>query len=130
MLVPEHCVHSPIRGPSVWQAGVGAAQSASLVQPEQVWDDIWQMGVIPEQSLCMRQPTQVSSAGLHTGVGAMQSLFVRHATQAPISGPEVAQRGVPEKPAQSVFEAQGPQTLVVVLQMGVLPEQSALVLQD
>ena len=28
-LVAEHCVHSPLRGPLVWHAGVGTEQSLS-----------------------------------------------------------------------------------------------------
>jgi hypothetical protein len=124
--VAEHCVHSPASGPEVWQAGVGAAQSASLVQGPHVSVVVLQIGDMPEQSELIKQPTHASLAGLHMGVGSLQSLFDKQATQAPASGPEVAQSGVSGKPAQSVFEVHGPQTLVVRLQMGVVPEQFAL----
>jgi hypothetical protein len=125
-LVVEHCVHWPAEGPVVWQAGVGMLQSESVAHGPQVPAVMLQMGVSPEQFEFVRHPTQVSLAGLQTAVGALQLVFVRHATHAPVFAPDVAHRGVVGKLAQSVLVAHGAQTLVERLQMGVVPEQSEL----
>jgi hypothetical protein len=48
-LLAEHCVHSPLSGPLVWQAGVGAAQSLSPEHGWHAWVVPSQIGVVPEQ---------------------------------------------------------------------------------
>src|ERR1700722_16541107 len=59
-------------------------------------------------------------------VGALQSVSTAHCTQAPSSGPAVFwQTFVPAKGAQSALVAHGTHSSVVVLQMGVVPEQYA-----
>jgi hypothetical protein len=128
------------------QRGVAPEQSAFDRQPTQTLDPL-HTGVGAAQSVLARQPTQTFDA-LHTGVGAPQSPFARQAThtfemvshlgapgvvqsasaaqsaQVPAFIPVVTHAGPAVLPAQSALVAQGWQTWVVALQVGVAPLQS------
>ena len=79
-LVAEHWVHSPLRGPLVWHAGVGTAQSLSAEHGPHVWVVPSQMGVVPEQLALLVHCTHwfVAPVSKHTGVAPEQSVLAAH----------------------------------------------------
>lgn len=126
VLEAVHCTQAPAREPLVAQAGVAPRHSLSVRQGRQVRVVSSHTGVVPEQSASVLQRTQRLVSGLQTpmeGVHALALLGV-HWTQAPALGPKVAHAGV--APPHWLSAVQGPQRRVERLQMGVLPEHSAL----
>ena len=83
--VDEHCVHAPWSAPLVWQAGVGAEQSASLAHGPHVCVAALQTGVVPPQFALLVHATHayVVPSSKHTGVAGAQSAFDVHAAHCP-----------------------------------------------
>jgi hypothetical protein len=86
-----------------------------------------QTGVVPLQSPSVSHATQVPVVVLQTGSGPLHwPVFVpEHCVHRPFSGPLVWHAGVGTAHCESFVH--GPHVHVVVLQMGVAPEQLAFV---
>jgi hypothetical protein len=129
LLVGEHSVQAPARGPVVWQTG--RAGSAQLGAPLTVQGMHWcvageQNGVGPAQSLFDTQPTQIPPLTTsHTGRAAGQAarLVAEHSPQAPLG----KQAGV--VPPHSPSPPHPRQTLVPPSQTGLSPGQVAALTQ-
>jgi hypothetical protein len=128
------CVHWT-QAPLVAQAGApGLTQSALLVQARQVSVAVLQTGVVPEQLPlpvhCTQEPARLPVAA-HTGVAgarAWHSSGLRPLVQARQACVLVLQNGV--VPEQSVLATQRTQVLLVVSQTGVaVPAQCAFEVQ-
>jgi hypothetical protein len=122
--VAEHWPHAPaFCVPAGWQAGVGAAQLASLVH---CWQTLFlQVGIVPPQSAAARHWTHVFVARLQRGSGALQLASAVHSTQVPRLGlpASVSQMG-PGSPTQSAFDVQTRHVFVPWSQIGIADGQS------
>ncbi len=117
--VAEQTPHAP----EGWQAGVEPEQSASLVQPRHACVVASHFGVVPLHAASAKQPTQVEVVASQIDVVPTQrvAFVAEHWPHAP----EGSHAGV-EAVVQSVSAAQARHTCVVVLHVGVVPEQSVL----
>jgi hypothetical protein len=116
-----HCAHAPLVAHAGFVASA-ATHWAALVQAAHVFVPVLQMGVPPEQLALVRHCTHLFVVVSHFGVAPEQVESSVHWTQAPV----VAQAGfVASAALHCAAVAQAPQ--VWALQMGVVPEQLALV---
>lgn len=97
--------HSPLLGPDEAHSGVGALQSALLVQARQVRAELSQIGFWPLQFAFVKHPTHVLVGTSQRGVAPVHSVeFVAEQTA---QMPETAQAGVAPPQAGSPSHAHG-----------------------
>lgn len=118
-----HCTQAPVLAHVGWATST-AAHCAEAVQPAQVWESVLQTGVDPEQLVLVRHCTHLFVLVSHTGVGAEQLELSVHSTHAPLARQAGWAGDVCLHWAEDV---QPVHVRLAVLQMGVAPEQLALV---
>jgi hypothetical protein len=118
-LLPLHSTQVPTAEQAV--APGKAEQSASLVQPEQVWFES-QVGAPAGQSELARHWTQMPPPSSQNPLDPEQSSSPLHSVQAP----PVEQAVAPGKPKQSVSSVQLVHVSVAGLQTGAAAVQSSL----